>query len=101
MDAAEKSAWARLELIRWKLKHGQLPRDSAQRMWAGYGHGQLCSACGTRIDENEVEYELEFTDLERTQPVYLHRTCCDIWNVERMTFNAISGAATFRCERVQ
>lgn len=81
-------AWSRLELIRWKLMNEELPRDGAARMWAGYGHGDECSACGQPIEDSEVEYELEFPVLSRRHTVRLHRVCCEVWNAERVTFSA-------------
>jgi hypothetical protein len=101
MNNTDKDAWARLELIRWKLKHGQLPRESAQKIWAGYGRGAECAACGRRIKDSEVEYELEFASLMHLRPVRLHRTCCDVWNAERLTFNFINSVAPYRTERPQ
>lgn len=78
-------AWSRLELIRWKLVHGELPRDGAARIWAGYGRGEDCTACGLPISREDVEYELEFPQ-SSPRVVRLHRGCCEVWNTERVTF---------------
>jgi hypothetical protein len=46
-------------LIRQKLDAGLLPRQLSRMASRGYGAGQPCSACDTKILPTEVQYELE------------------------------------------
>lgn len=84
-------------IIRMKLERKELPAEAAERIWAGYGRGDLCSGCGAPIAENEVEYELAFTNADNgAESVRLHRTCCNIWNIERVALFAMEGASFVR-----
>ena len=65
------------------LQRGALPREPAQRIFAGYGHGSPCLLCSTPIAPGEIEYELEFG--RERQIVCLHLACHAIWEYERQT----------------
>ena len=62
-----------------KLDGGGLPRKGPSKMYAGYGHGDWCTACDRTITPDDIEYEMEFDDgvVHR-----MHRDCADVWQAE-------------------
>jgi hypothetical protein len=70
------------ERARELLHTGALPREPAQRTFAGYGDGTACLLCSSPIGPGEVEYELEF-GREDKRIVDLHLACHAIWEYER------------------
>jgi hypothetical protein len=48
-------------VIRRKLDDGTLPTEPPQgKIYAGYGSGAPCNACGDPIHPAQVEYELNY-----------------------------------------
>jgi hypothetical protein len=76
---------ARRERIRTRLRHGELPWQSPNRVWAGYGKGELCDACAERIQLGDVAYELGFPAACAWVSLHFHQRCSDWWNLERRT----------------
>jgi len=70
------------ERARELLDTGALPREPAERTFAGYGDGTACLLCSSPIGPGEVEYELEF-GREDKRIVDLHLACHAIWEYER------------------
>src|SRR5688572_5414519 len=68
-------------LVGWRVRHGRLPHAEPLHLWAGHGHGAFCAACGSVIDQSDVEYELEWSNPSRT--VRMHGRCYEIWHGER------------------
>jgi hypothetical protein len=67
--------------IRDKLDAGLLSRVLPEKMWTGYGHGNLCSGCGQSIDPAQVEYEVG--NNWRSDDVFrLHIGCVGVWLAE-------------------
>jgi hypothetical protein len=51
------------DVIRRKLDDGALPTERPEhKVYAGYGSGAPCDACGDRILPAQVEYELNYPD---------------------------------------
>jgi hypothetical protein len=79
-------------LIQSKLAREELPSETAERMWAGYGKGHLCDGCGQPVSETDIEYELEFSLSATQRIVRLHRVCCVVWNIERVAQYSMKAA---------
>jgi hypothetical protein len=62
--------------IREMLRTGSLPCDEPTSTWGGNGSGHHCVVCRERIDETEVEYEV---DLPSAKSLRLHRRCHALW----------------------
>ena len=69
-------------LIRRKLVHGELPRDSIPRFWGWPSRGEECDACEERIDSTELV--MEGISTLTNQGIQLHVECFYIWDLERM-----------------
>jgi hypothetical protein len=66
---------------------GKLPDHAQfQRVWASYGHGQLCDGCDREIKADELECELEFRAGTRSSTIRLHRDCWTLWGRERSQY---------------
>jgi hypothetical protein len=59
---------------------GQLRLDRPQKIYAGYGDGTACSACGEVIDKSQVEWEATYQD---GQAYRMHLGCAGLWEAER------------------
>ena len=59
---------------------GRLRLDTPPKMYAGYGSGGDCMACGEVIDKTQVEYEVVFLD---GQSVRVHLGCAGVWEAAR------------------
>ena len=66
----------RRAIIRLKIEEGLLPRQPADRVWAGPGNGETCNGCEERIAKAQTVYEWEHGDGK----VQLHLGCYQIWN---------------------
>jgi hypothetical protein len=72
------------DVIRRKLYGGALPTTPPRdKIYAGYGSGATCDACGDLIQPDQVEYELNYPDDART--FRLHLDCADLWDAVRST----------------
>ncbi len=72
------------DVIRRKLRDGSLPtQPPTDKIYAGYGNGATCDACGDPIRAAQVEYELNYPDEHRT--FRLHLGCAGLWEAVRLT----------------
>jgi hypothetical protein len=72
------------DVIRRKLHDGDLPVDRPpNKIYAGYGSGATCDACGDPIHRAQVEYELNYPEEHRT--FRLHLGCAGLWEAVRLT----------------
>lgn len=68
------------DIVRDKLDTGSLPAIEPDKTWAGYGHGDPCSACDQPILAAQIEYELDY----RGRPTLrMHAGCHGIWSATR------------------
>jgi hypothetical protein len=76
------------ERARMKLVMGTLPREDADRTYAGRGSGFVCSLCDAAVLETEIEYELEYSVLlkpgDSPRTLRFHIGCHQIWDSERI-----------------
>jgi hypothetical protein len=71
------------DVIRRKLDDGSLPTERPEhKIYAGYGSGATCDACGDPIQPAQVEYELNDPDEHRT--FRLHLGCAGLWEAMRL-----------------
>jgi hypothetical protein len=71
-------------VIRRKLHDGALPINAPRdKIYAGYGSGAVCDACGDPIHPAQVEYELNYPEEHRT--FRLHLGCAGLWEAVRLT----------------
>ena len=71
------------DVIRRKLDDGTLPLERPEhKIYAGYGRGATCDACGDPILPAQVEYELNYPDQDRT--LRLHLGCAGLWEAMRL-----------------
>jgi hypothetical protein len=67
------------QLIRLKLKDGRLPYDHIARVSGGPDAMEMCDACETPIQKDEIL--MEGTTLEGgRKPLQLHVKCFGIWD---------------------
>jgi hypothetical protein len=71
------------DVIRRKLDDGTLPLERPEhKIYAGYGRGATCDACGDPILPAQVEYELNYPHQDRT--LRLHLGCAGLWEALRL-----------------
>jgi hypothetical protein len=71
------------KVIRRKVDDGTLPSEPPRgKIYAGYGTGAPCDACGDPIYPAQVEYELNYPDEHR--PFRLHLGCAGLWEAVRL-----------------
>jgi hypothetical protein len=51
---------------------------------AGYGDGSRCDGCNAPVEDDEVQFELEFRGGGEVIPVKLHVDCWESWRSERL-----------------
>jgi hypothetical protein len=72
------------DVIRRKLHDGSLPTDPPRdKIYAGYGSGSTCDACGDPIQPAQVEYELNYPEEHRA--FRLHVGCAGLWEAIRLS----------------
>jgi len=76
--------------VRRRIASGALPAETPRRMWAGFGNGRPCDACGNAITLTAVEHEFDFAD---GRTVRFHDACSETWR------RAISGGRTCAVRR--
>jgi len=76
----------RREHARAAIRAGKLPSRSPERSWGGPGIGENCPVCDTKIDSDELEFEIEFSG-DGASPgstiFHLHVGCFTAWQFER------------------
>jgi hypothetical protein len=81
-------------LIREAMLVRRLPQAAGHQAFAGNGNGQLCVCCGRAIEQEQIEYEIEFVPLEEA-PLRMHGECYDDWCNESAALQ--EGAARGGC----
>ena len=63
-----------------KLTSNELPIAAEHKIFAGYGHNEVCDCCDLPIQQRDVLYEVEVQQ-ERSEPIVLamHRLCFNVW----------------------
>jgi hypothetical protein len=57
------------------MRAGKLPNRLPDRMWGGPGVGISCTVCGTPVNQDEAELEVEWSDRASTNNHHLHARC--------------------------
>ena|SRR6185295_9079644 len=57
------------------IASGRLPSKIPKRSWGGVGTGCMCSVCGTPINREQFETEIE----DHGKSFHLHITCMAAW----------------------
>lgn len=74
------------------IADGKLPSRAPQQTWGGPGTGVKCALCRGRIDNDQLEFEVEFgRDAGR---YHLHLACFSAWDAERKAIGARKPAAS-------
>lgn len=73
---------------------GLLPNHPPLKTWGGPGSGVKCALCGTFVDEDQLEFEVEFGP--ESGRCYLHLACFSAWDTERKALLARGGPASDR-----
>jgi hypothetical protein len=60
-----------------KIDAGTLPRERSEKLFAGHGEGELCSACETPIHASQVEWSIREQD---RVTVRFHLGCHSLWD---------------------
>jgi hypothetical protein len=68
------------DIIRRKVAAGLLPKEAPVKVWAGYGSGKKCDACGLPTSEADIEYEIDLAD---HLTFLFHQACFELWHEER------------------
>jgi hypothetical protein len=75
----EKQIRARIQAL---IAGGEVPCETPDAVYGGYGDGLRCSLCDERIPSNEIEFEI---DLPTGTRLRVHRRCEAIWLEECQT----------------
>lgn len=59
------------------------------RTWAGRGSGARCDLCHLRIDEDQIEYEVEVGEA-RNRIITLHLACYEQWTLSGDSLERLS-----------
>jgi hypothetical protein len=74
------------DMARAAIHAGKLPNRKPDRMWGGRGGGAECAICNTPVKQDEMEFEVEFSQGWHTAgPVthHIHVRCFVAWEFER------------------
>jgi hypothetical protein len=66
--------------VRQLLASGQLPRDAATKVIAGYGDGSPCAVCKRTMRAADVIYELIYGKGEEAESRVMHFECFAAWD---------------------
>jgi hypothetical protein len=62
------------------VRDGYLPRIALQQGLAGHGEGAYCDACGKRIDDRDIRYNVDCqTRQSARRSLRLHLACHNVW----------------------
>ena len=89
---------------RQAMEAGKLPERRPARMWGGRGSGGNCAICGSTLDPDGPELDLEFSDGTGGAATnhHVHVRCFAAWELERDAFAVARGkAASAAPERFQ
>lgn len=81
--------WLR-RLAREAIAAERIPADRPKGTWGGNGTGALCDMCGLPIPDDEIGFEVEFSqdDARARGCCHLHSQCFAAWLFERHTLEA-------------
>lgn len=74
-------------LAREAIAAERIPAERPKGTWGGNGTGVLCDICGLPIPDDEIGFEVEFSQ-EAARPrrcCHLHSRCFAAWEFERHT----------------
>jgi hypothetical protein len=74
------------ELVHKLIANGQLPVNNAYGLYASYGTGEVCDACGKSMPEPAVVYEINVGTGSAAKEFALHLKCYEVWRAERERF---------------
>ncbi len=66
------------------LAQGELPREPANQIIAGFGDGAVCRLCERPVDTADVAYELTFGTDAAARKMVMHYGCFILWDSERV-----------------
>jgi hypothetical protein len=70
--------------VRAKLAFGELTSAKPEKVWAGKGTGQPCTACGLPITPDDIECEVDFPGVRAA--MRLPQSCLIAWDQHRNDF---------------
>src|SRR5688572_15833420 len=70
--------------VRQLLAEGELPREPANQIIAGFGDGAVCRLCERPVSTADVAYELTFGTDAAARKVIMHYGCFILWDTERV-----------------
>ena len=73
-----------LERVRRLLAEGELPREPANQIIAGFGDGAVCRLCERPVETADVAYELTFGVDTHARKIVMHYACFILWDSERV-----------------
>ncbi len=66
--------------IRERIERGVLPVMVPQRIYGGYGSGDVCVACDQPIAPSQIDYEVDGP--KPGMPLHFHFVCHVLWQLE-------------------
>ena len=69
--------------MRQLLAEGELPKEPATRIIAGFGDGAVCFVCERPVQSSDVAYQLSFGAGAGARSVVMHYSCFILWDRER------------------
>jgi hypothetical protein len=70
--------------VRHLLAQGELPREPANQIIAGFGDGAVCRLCERPVVTSDVAYELTFGTDASARKIVMHYSCFILWDTERV-----------------
>lgn len=80
------------ELIRGRMRVGELPVSADGRAFGGQGEGQLCACCDLTIAPSELQFELECQMGGARRTLEMHLRCFNVWMEECRAYRAEQAA---------
>jgi hypothetical protein len=78
------------DVIRAKIEAGVLPRERPEKLFAGYGRDEPCTACEAPILSTQVEWSIWMDD----HPTHrFHIGCHGLWDAELRSGRVVSSEA--------
>lgn len=70
--------------LRHLLAEGELSREPANQIIAGFGDGAVCRLCERPVATADVAYELTFGTDSAARKIVMHYACFILWDTERV-----------------
>ena len=74
-----------------RIETGELPRAVPKNLWGGNGEGDPCALCGKRINQDELEYEVQDA---ADRVFHFHLRCHAIWQLAMSAASADASRPT-------